>query len=998
MELSRLIRIVRGRWIGVLAAATIGLIVAMVLTSQRNSELTPEFYATAALIFSQQPSDRSGEDLNLRLQDAQVEAIDLNRETMVALPEASVTFDTDLGELYFSAPGGTEEGALELARQMRDAFLGLDTAVNAEVITEQLADIAEEIGPLQLELAALEETPESVLLNQSNASFLSRQIAAFEQRATNLRLELVPGLSDRDPVIVQSELVAVEREIESLNRKLIAIPSEDPVAAAERDLQIKAVSRRIQLLELQYQELYLEQGNLEGRVRLGRATVSDETPAEASIAVNGFLGIAAGLFVSIGGLVLSERTRPLVWLPGDVRSLPLLAQVPRRRMGEGAFVWYETAASEGRKSSLQTFRGAIEGRIGAEVTSIGISGLSTPGSATQALAADLSVGMAVSGRSVLLIDGDFSHPSGLFEYSSTGPTLAEILSVNPDDNESLLAIIKLALTGTPSIRPGLVAIRPGDGLDDPADALAGRHMRLLLAEAQDVFDLVIVAAPEARTPTGQTLLQRVDYAILAVSPGAVSVSNTDGVVDDLARRNVAFLGLVMLPRRRGEGLAVSARGQLMKPAANVPGRERLTAAAVPAGHSEMLRPRPVRRPAGLSDIDDALRESPWPGGDPWEHTVVENGEPVSIEFVDSPSSQTAVDNDAEAMEPEAVELEPVADSLLDAEPSTSEVSDLDDGLESETAQDVESMELMPSEVSPEDVELLRQVLGEMVRASVPSEAAESAFGEDPDKDKLGRFLSALEQIDPAEVIEEVETLLTSWVTSMVSTPLRTHYANRNSIVRYGFAPLFDIRGFSPIRARIRKEFDGPFGARNARRFLAALDRVLTNSGPEDEAQRYSINEWVIDRYWQRHVADTDREPVVWHLSSRHGTIQALIDWTRMDRDHIDGFRSEMVRQRVETLRRKAKSAARAGRSAEAAAFDDQMKDARSLDLALGWLYDGTTPNARIWYPWRPNESPIGWRPNPRQGVKPHLAPLQRLDLLAFPVLTDEEMMRLKPTA
>jgi hypothetical protein len=200
-----------------------------------------------------------------------------------------------------------------------------------------------------------------------------------------------------------------------------------------------------------------------------------------------------------------------------------------------------------------------------------------------------------------------------------------------------------------------------------------------------------------------------------------------------------------------------------------------------------------------------------------------------------------------------------------------------------------------------------------------------------------------------------------------------------------------------VRARIRKEFDGQIGVRNARRFLAALERILKSLAPEIEEDRYSINDWVLDRYWNRHVSDTDREPTVWHLSSRYGSIQALIDWTRMDRDHIDLFRSEMVRQRIETLRRKAKSAARAGRSAEAASLEDQMKDARSLDLALGWLFDGTTPNARIWYPWRPNESPIGWRPNPRQGVKPHLAPLQRLDLLAFPVLTDEEMIRLKPT-
>jgi Mrp family chromosome partitioning ATPase len=974
----------------VVIVAVLGLLVAVVLTNRRNTERAPEFYATAALIFSPDPSDRSGELLTLKLQDAQVVAIDVNRETMVETLNAAVTFDSDLAELYFSAPGTSEEGALSLARQMRDAFLEVETAVNADLITEQLEDIAEEIGPLEVELAALEEVPGWVLENQSEASYLSRQIASFEQIATSLRLEMVPGLGERDPVTVQSELVAVEREIESLNRQLIALPVEDPLITASRDLQIKAVSRRIQLLELEYQDLYLEQGNLEGLVRLGRATVVDETPAEASIVVNGVLGIVAGLFVSIGGLVLSERTRPMVWLQGDIRSVPLLAQVPRRRPGEGALVWYESASPEGRKSSLQTLRGAIEGRIGSERASIAITGMASAASAVQPLAADLAVGMAVSGRSVLLIDSDFASPSEHFEYSSTGPTLADILSINLDDSAMFATIVDQALRGTPEIRPGLVALRPGEGLEDPADALAGRHLRMLLDAAEDLFDLVIVAAPEIRTPTGQTLLQRVDYAVVSVSPGGAAILATDAVVEDLASRNVAFLGMVLLPLRRPELLGSGVLGR----ARELTGNGRAGAPPAPAQSTFIPRSQPLR-PRLVTDAADngygvLDAEEPWAPvtdiSDPWERPAVANDQPVSIEFVEGPDTEFGNEHEdsegpVEADDPEAEEV--VAEVLAKVEIAKEA---LDAGVITEVAGP-----------TAEESEYVHGVLMRMIDAPLPASSLEAGFEGPPDKDTLLRFLDLLDRMKPGDVVGPVEAVLTNWVTSLVATPLQTHHSNRNSVVRYGFIPLFDIRGFSPIRARIRKEFDGPVGVRNARRLLVGIEKALAVEAPEEGADRYSINDWVVDRYWSRHVDDTDREPLVWHLSSRLGSIQALIDWTRLDRDHIDLFRTEMVRQRIETLRRKAKSAARSGKSAEAALFEDQSKDARSLDLSLGWLYDGTTPNARIWYPWRPNESPIGWRPNPRQGVKPHIAPLQRLDLLAFPVLTDEEMIRLKPT-
>ena len=78
-------------------------------------------------------------------------------------------------------------------------------------------------------------------------------------------------------------------------------------------------------------------------------------------------------------------------------------------------------------------------------------------------------------------------------------------------------------------------------------------------------------------------------------------------------------------------------------------------------------------------------------------------------------------------------------------------------------------------------------------------------------------------------------------------------------------------------------------------------------------------------------------------------------------------------------------------------LEERIKDVRTFDIAWGWLFEGTTPAARLWYPWKgPEAQPQGWDPNFDEGVRANVAPLQRLNVLAQDVLTSEELLALSP--
>ncbi len=121
----------------------------------------------------------------------------------------------------------------------------------------------------------------------------------------------------------------------------------------------------------------------------------------------------------------------------------------------------------------------------------------------------------------------------------------------------------------------------------------------------------------------------------------------------------------------------------------------------------------------------------------------------------------------------------------------------------------------------------------------------------------------------------------------------------------------------------------------------------------------------------------------------------MVPAVQCTRDHLDDLRTGMLHTQIDGLNRQLRGAVQTGRNDDVDELDAQVKELRTFDITLGWLYEGTTPEARIRYPWRGDRNqPQGWAPELSEGIRPNLAPLQRLGLLAAPVLSWDELSAL----
>jgi Mrp family chromosome partitioning ATPase/xanthosine utilization system XapX-like protein len=245
--------------------------------------------------------------------------------------------------------------------------------------------------------------------------------------------------------------------------------------------------------------------------------------------------------------------------------------------------------------------------------------------------------------------------------------------------------------------------------------------------------------------------------------------------------------------------------------------------------------------------------------------------------------------------------------------------------------------------------------------------------------------------------EKVASFLMEWVTGMINaSPGNSDFSEEViGAARAGYMPLYDVKGLQSVGGLLTAEFRTQLGSRLGQRLGSEVARVLSDGVGGDDL---SIDEWLAQEYFARHIQMTNQEPKIWHLSSRLGTIQVLVNSSRLTRERIDDLNTGLVRLTIDALEKNLKSAVRAGRAETVERLGEQLTDARTFEIALGWLYEGTTPNARIVYPSKQaDQQPHGWDPIWTEGVKPNIAPLQRLGLLVLPVLTDEELQSLRPT-
>jgi len=549
MEFNRISRVVGDRWVTLIALGLLGLISAVVFTSVANGNRTALFEATAAIRF--EPIEGEiiadlADDIEQAQDFAGIAAGDLLQND----PTAIIVEDLAAARLLFIAQGRSEAEAGEKAQALIQSFLQTDPTIGGsvdDVLAQREAEaltIQNQIDELQATYTPAElATIEQIAFLDAKIDSIRARLVAITVAEAGAVLEAIDALQ-AEQVALETALTGLEQERGALKVPLI------PSMSVEDVLLLGALGQRMDLLQAEYERLFLRKLGVTGAGNVEPTTFVDLGSEPADPTINGAVGLVAGLAVGMAGVLLMARTRKTLWLPEDVVT-PVIGELPWRPVNSNAAeAWYDSAETGKRKSAVQALRVAVEAQLPAEGAAIAITGFGTDSQSVQALAADLATSVANAGTSVLLVDANYDSRSPLGEYRVAGASLAGVLGLDPDLPE-FSAKVEHAVKAAQLIRPNLAVIPSGPVPSSPADLLAGRAFRRLIATAQEQYDLVVLVVDEFGTPAAQAAMQRVGRGLLVLQAGKSSAPEVNSMLADAERLRISMLGAVFVGKPDG---------------------------------------------------------------------------------------------------------------------------------------------------------------------------------------------------------------------------------------------------------------------------------------------------------------------------------------------------------------------------------------------------------------------------------------------------------------
>jgi hypothetical protein len=217
----------------------------------------------------------------------------------------------------------------------------------------------------------------------------------------------------------------------------------------------------------------------------------------------------------------------------------------------------------------------------------------------------------------------------------------------------------------------------------------------------------------------------------------------------------------------------------------------------------------------------------------------------------------------------------------------------------------------------------------------------------------------------------------------------------------GIIPLTPGTGKETLIEFFRRFLDEEFGPENGPPMESEAGQIL-GWKPGDEWGRQTpttLERWFEREFFKRHVSQFKRRPIAWHLTSARGAFQAMVYYHKFDKNGLTLLRARYVREALDTLRQELGKAQAAGTDRQALAkvadLEAKVAEVQDFEAQLQRLLEGRDREARIWCPWKKmEEQPLGWDPDINDGVRVNIAPVQRLGLLAAPVLSAKDLKSL----
>ena len=565
MDMTTIKGIAKARWWVLVGAAILAYVVSGELAEYRNQHM-PAFEAVTSVTFIEDPQALEREDFETFLEGEFARATDINSGVLDETPGAfipwllaEIDLENDQNQLLFIGRGNTQQAANDMAEAMRENYLASSTiGAGLASAQQELEDLADQINGLRQEIEDLQAaSPLSAeeLARQTRRAALEGQITALRGHYGTLTTQLMnPELVLRTPESIEAEMARTLERLTALEAEFVTLPAPvDPATAATQNEELLLKQLELSNLETRWQERYNTANQLES---LANFSEVDPRPVDldaASVSNNQMLAVVGALAVTLIALVGIERGRGMLWSDKDLEEgPPVIVELPSRPTAvlhhPTTQPWYLETPGGRRKAAVQMVRSQLDQY---DNSVIAFQGSGVFKEDIRELTSDIAVAVAVSGRSVLLIDGSFEKGNKMVEWGpQAGPTLATLLHGQAVEREDLISEFKTALLSAPEVVHGLRAVRSGNGKRDAADELSGYRFEILLEVAREQFDLVLISGGNVGDAASHVLAQRVDDVILIASAGHTVTRSLEAADRDFAIRRATLLGVVLIRRRR----------------------------------------------------------------------------------------------------------------------------------------------------------------------------------------------------------------------------------------------------------------------------------------------------------------------------------------------------------------------------------------------------------------------------------------------------------------
>lgn len=297
------------------------------------------------------------------------------------------------------------------------------------------------------------------------------------------------------------------------------------------------------------EQLMVTAGELSPQTQDGAKTVKATviTPASVplewtspKVARNLAIGALLGLMLGVGQAVLRTRLDTRIISEADVAEV-----TDRSIVGTIAFdpdtqdqpLIFQNAPHSIRAEAYRRLRTNLQFlQLSGRKSSIVVtSSVAAEGKTTTAL--NFATALADAGQSVLLVDADLRRPS-IAEYLNVDGTVGL--------TDVLIGRATLADVVQPVGRGTLQVLPAGRIPPNPAELLGSQPMELLLAEATDRYDMVILDSPPLLPVTDSALLSRFCGGVLiVVGSGTVTRPELSTAISSLEAVDASILGLVV---------------------------------------------------------------------------------------------------------------------------------------------------------------------------------------------------------------------------------------------------------------------------------------------------------------------------------------------------------------------------------------------------------------------------------------------------------------------